>query len=51
MDYVSIANDGAICTITLNRPEKRNAVHGPMAAELRAAFIGFEQDSALRVAV
>jgi len=51
MDYVSIANDGAVCTITLNRPEKRNAVHGPMAAELRAAFIGYEQDSALRVAV
>jgi len=51
MDYVSIANDGAICTITLNRPEKRNAVHGPMAAELRAAFVRFEEDATLRVAI
>lgn len=51
MDYVSIANEGAICPITLNRPDKRNAVHGPMAAELRTAFVRFEQDPALRVAV
>ena len=51
MDYVSIADDGAICTITLNRPEKRNAVHGPMAAELRAAFVRFEEDATLRVAI
>jgi enoyl-CoA hydratase/carnithine racemase len=51
MDYISIADDGAVCTITLNRPQKRNAVHGPMAAELRAAFTRFEQDAALRVAV
>ena len=51
MHYVSFLADGEICTITLNRPDKRNAVHGPMAAELRAAFIRFEEDSALRVAV
>lgn len=51
MHYVSFTTDAAVCTITLNRPDKRNAVHGPMAAELRAAFIRFEEDSTLRVAV
>ena len=51
MHYVSFTTSGAICTITLNRPDKRNAVHGPMAAELLAAFIQFEEDSTLRGAV
>lgn len=51
MPYVSFATDGAVCTITLNRPDKRNAVDGPMAAEIRAAFIQFEENSALRVAI
>ena len=51
MAYVSFITDGAVCTITLNRPDKRNAVNGPMAAEIRAAFNRFEEDSALRVAV
>src|SRR5665647_489033 len=51
MHYVSFTTDAAVCTITLNRPDKRNAVHGPMATELRAAFIRFEEDSTLRVAV
>lgn len=51
MHYISFTVDGAVCTIELNRPDKRNAVHGPMAAELRAAFVRFEDDSKLRVAV
>lgn len=51
MQTVLFDTDGAICTITLNRPDKRNAVHRPMAAELRAAFERFQQDDALRVAV
>ena len=40
-----------ICTITLDRPDKRNAVDGVVAAELRDAFECFEADPALRVAV
>jgi len=43
--------DGAICTITMNRPERRNAVDGPMADALRVAFTRFESDPTLRVAV
>jgi enoyl-CoA hydratase len=43
--------DGPVFTITLNRPEKRNAVDGPMAADLLRAFRSFEADASLRVAV
>ncbi len=51
MQHISYDVDGAVCTITLQRPEKRNAVNGPVAAELRAAFERFEADDALRVAI
>jgi enoyl-CoA hydratase len=51
LHYISVTTEGAVCTITLNRPEKRNAVHGPMATELRAAFVQFEESPSLRVAV
>ena len=42
---------GPIATITLNRPERRNAVDGPTATALREAFERFEADDALKVAV
>jgi enoyl-CoA hydratase len=51
MQYVAYDVDRTVCTITLNRPEKRNAVDGVVAAELRQAFERFEADDALRVAV
>jgi enoyl-CoA hydratase len=43
--------DGHVCTITINRPDRRNAVDGPTALLLREAFQRFEADEALRVAV
>ena len=43
--------DDDICTITLDRPEVRNAVDGPTATELRGALDRFEADDSLRVAV
>ena len=49
--HVSYDADLAVCTITLARPERRNAVDSAMASELRAAFERFEADGALRVAV
>ncbi|RIX80646.1 crotonase/enoyl-CoA hydratase family protein [Acidovorax cavernicola] len=49
--FVTWEVDGPVCTLTLNRPDKRNAVDGAVAAELRAAFQRFEADDALRVAV
>jgi enoyl-CoA hydratase len=49
--FIRTEIDGAVCTIVLDRPALRNAVDGPMAAELRAAFEAFEADAALKVAV
>ena len=48
---ICVENDGPISTIIIARPEKRNAVDGPMARALLSAFTAFEADEALRVAV
>ncbi|MEU6063985.1 MULTISPECIES: crotonase/enoyl-CoA hydratase family protein [Streptomyces] len=40
-----------VTTVVLSRPEVRNAVDGPTAAELAAAFRAFEADDNARVAV
>jgi enoyl-CoA hydratase len=40
-----------ICVITMDKPEKRNAVDGPMGAELREAFQRFNADDTVRVAI
>ena len=51
MGDVRVEAEGSITTIWLDRPERRNAVDGPMAAELRAAFQAFEADPGQKVAV
>jgi len=43
--------DGPVAVITIDRPEVRNAVDGPTAALLAAAFRRFEADEELLVAV
>ena len=48
---VTTVVDGPVATITLHRPECRNAVDGPTALALRKAFESFERDDALAVAV
>ncbi len=48
---VLVETDGDVCIITLNRPQKRNAVDRPTADSLRAAFEAFEADERLHVAV
>ncbi|MEU3841043.1 crotonase/enoyl-CoA hydratase family protein [Streptomyces sp. NPDC028635] len=40
-----------VTTVVLSRPQARNAVDGPTAAELAAAFRAFEADDEARVAV
>lgn len=51
MSQVLYDVDDAVCTITLNAPQRRNAVDGPMAAELLEAFERFESDDSLSVAI
>ena len=46
-----IERDGAICTVTINRPKARNAVNPETALELRAAFDEFDADDGLSVAI
>ncbi len=48
---VRTARQGAVLTITLDRPHCRNAVDGPTALALRAAFETFEANAEARVAV
>jgi enoyl-CoA hydratase/carnithine racemase len=48
---VSLERQGSVATVVLERPGARNAVDGPTATALAAAFREFEQDEALRVAV
>lgn len=46
-----VQTQGAVCTITLNRPDRRNAVDRELARLLLEAFKAFEDDDTLRVAV
>ncbi|MFZ5572979.1 MAG: crotonase/enoyl-CoA hydratase family protein [Thermodesulfobacteriota bacterium] len=48
---VITAKNHRITTITINRPEVRNAVDGATAAELAAAFRSFENDAQADVAI
>lgn len=48
---VHFERDGAIAIVTIDRPEARNAVDGPTAAELARIFREFDADDALAVAV
>lgn len=50
-ESVLVERDGPVTTITLNRPEVRNAVDGPTAAALLGAFEQFEADDEAAVAV
>jgi len=53
MDYEfsSVTTDGHVMTVTLNRPERRNALHADANHELGAIFDRFESDPALRIAI
>ena len=49
--HVQVETEGAVTTIILNRPDRRNAVDGPMARALRDAVQAFEADESQHVAV
>ena len=48
---VRVERSGPVTTVIMNRPRARNAVNGPAAAELFAAFEQFEADESASVAV
>jgi enoyl-CoA hydratase len=48
---VRVERNGPVTTVIMNRPEARNAVNGPAAAELFAAFDEFDKDDSASVAV
>ncbi len=50
MSAVSVDNQGPVTIISINRPEKRNAINKAVAIELQAAFADFDR-SAQRVAI
>ena len=48
---VLVERDGAVCIVTINRPERRNAVDTETARALFDAFIGFDDDASAAVAI
>src|SRR5690242_10900400 len=50
-DVVTTDRDGAVLTVHINRPERRNAVDGLTATALAEAFRAFDTDESLSVAV
>jgi enoyl-CoA hydratase len=48
---VRVERSGPVTTVLLSRPARRNAVDGPTAAELAAAFRAFDADPGAAVAV
>lgn len=50
-EFCSVSIDGRIMTVTLNRPERRNALHADANHELGAVFDAFERDPDLWIAI
>jgi enoyl-CoA hydratase/carnithine racemase len=48
---VSVRRDGAVATVTLDRPDRRNALSDAMLTELAAAFAELRDDAGARVVV
>ena len=50
-ETLKVLREGAIATVALNRPANRNAIGGPMMAELYAAISEIAADPSVRVLV
>ncbi|OBK56615.1 crotonase/enoyl-CoA hydratase family protein [Mycobacterium kubicae] len=50
-ELVRVERSGPVTTVIINRPQARNAVNGPTAAALYAAFAEFDRDGSAAVAV
>jgi E-phenylitaconyl-CoA hydratase len=51
LSTIAIHVEDAVARVTLDRPDKRNAINDDMRAELTAAFAAFEADSSVQVVV
>ncbi|MEJ2020387.1 MAG: enoyl-CoA hydratase/isomerase family protein, partial [Maritimibacter sp.] len=50
-EFITVSLNDGIATITLNRPEKRNAINDQMRAELIAAFAEADADKSVRAII
>lgn len=50
-DNLSLVREGRVATVTLNRPDRRNALSDAMLTELGAAFAELRDDAATRVVI
>jgi len=50
-DTLVVGHDGPVTIVTIDRPERRNAVDSVCADQLREAFLAFDEDDASSVAV
>ena len=48
---VIVEQDGPVLVVTLNRPEKKNAVNSEVMCRLYDAWVRLDQDEDLRVAI
>src|SRR2546427_12952599 len=51
MEHTSLTREGPIVTVTLDRPERRNALSDALLMELEAAFAGLRDDATTRVVI
>ncbi len=51
MEFILVPKSERISTITLNRPDKRNAMHAPLIKELLSALKNAINDDQVRVIV
>lgn len=51
MALVLTETDGPVCTVTINRPEKLNAMNTDVARELVATFEGISKDDTVRAVI
>jgi enoyl-CoA hydratase len=50
-DTLVVERDGPVAVVTINRPERRNAVDSLCAEQLRATFLAFDADDSQSVAI
>src|SRR5438105_4883854 len=51
MENVTLERNGAIATVTLNRPDRRNSLSDPMLTDLASAFTELRDDAETRVVI